>query len=123
MPRLINNVLNLVRDKNGLNTYLLSQTDQIYEALLVADTPKSLTVPLTKGNDANWVAVIQREDGNTIYTAINALAKAPSSTEFTLTGSYGNVPGISVQAGDVISVMTPDADARVTVLLYSGVTQ
>lgn len=96
---------NLVRDINGINTFGLEFSDLNYSMILTASTAQSVTVP---SDYENWVAVFSYTPGSTVWVDDTTTAAIPSGAA-SFTTSQLNPAVRQVKAGDVISLITPDA--------------
>ena len=106
----------LVRDINGYNGFGLDFAWYNKTAQITVGLAASYTVP---SNFQNWIAIFGIEPGASVWVALNATAAVPVGATFADSTSELNPVGRFVQAGDVISCITPDATANVSISLYA----
>lgn len=106
----------LTRDINGYNGFGLPFAEDNRTATLTVGVAASYTVP---SNYENWIAIFGIEPGANVWVAIGATASVPAGNTFAASASQLNPVGRLVSAGDVISCITPDATANVSISLYA----
>ena len=106
---------NVIKDDNGTVGYLLPQSNTLYSALLVADTPQSITAPT---DFPRYGIVIGVSNGVDLYMSVNGTATVPSGS-FALGNTSLNIAQRYVAAGDTISFVTPGDGVVVTVEFYA----
>jgi|SRR6185503_10185011 len=110
--------LNLLRDIQGVPTQAnhLRPFAPVRESVtLSASTAASFTVP---ASHQNWALFISCSPTVSVWVSINSTAAVPAGATFAATTSVKNPPGLLVQAGDVISVISATASTDVGLELY-----
>lgn len=105
----------LTRDINGYNGFGLPFCTDKYTAKL-AGVAVSLTVP---DNYKYWVAVFSIEPGVRVWVANNATAAVPAGATLAASNSELNPTARLVKANDVLSFVTPDTSADISVSFYA----
>ncbi len=115
---------NLTRDINGFNGYGIIFSDQKYKTTLATGVAQSLTVPNSMGMGGNgiyvkpvYLAVFSFTPGANVFVANNATAESPGAS-FSVSTSELNPAARQVEGGDVLSFITPDSAAYITVSFY-----
>jgi len=106
---------NSFRDQAGNAAYAPQFTSDNYNVQLAESIAQSLTVP---SNFNQWVAVFSFDPGLRIFVANNTTATVPGSS-FAQSASQLNPGARVVNAGDVLSFITPDVSAFITVSFYA----
>jgi hypothetical protein len=108
----------ITRDINGYPGAGLPFTTDNVKNELVADTPKSVTVPSI--NDSPLVAVFGIEPGSKIWVALNpsSTIAPPSAGEFVASEAQLNPLVRNVFAGDILQFVTSDTSAEISVSFY-----
>ena len=97
---------NMIRDISGYNGFGIIPTYDIQGSSLAASTAQSFTVP---SNYANWIAIFSYTPGSNMFVRFDGTAATvPSVTSAAIHVSL-NPSARAVSAGQVISVITPDA--------------
>lgn len=107
--------LNFGRDINGFNAYAPSFSNVNFSATLAATTQQSLTVP---SSSKSWVAVFSWSAGTDPWVAVNTNATSPVGSTFANTNSQLNPSSRTVNAGDIINIISK-AGGDVGVSLYA----
>ena len=103
------------RDINGYNGFGLRPSKNIYNATLTSGSVSSFTVPSTY---QRWLAVFSVTGGGDVWVAYNNTAAVPVGNTFAVTTSELNPDARQVAAGDIISAITADTTANISVALY-----
>lgn len=107
--------LNMIRDVAGKNTFGTQFSTNTAKTILAAGVEQHTTVP-TGFSNGKWLAIMQFEPGTKVWVTNNATATVPASTFAGSTGSSVlNPPPKEVSGGDVLSFITDDASAEVSV--------
>lgn len=110
----------LARDINGYPSMgLRFPSDNYTSTLTVGGGATPVTVP---DNYAYWVVRIGFKEGATVWIANNATATVPTDATLKANASVlvtQNNCEFIVEAGDVLSLLTPDATANVSVSFYA----
>lgn len=93
------------RDINGYNGFGILPSTDIYGCSLTANVAQSITVP---SNYQNWIAIFTYTPGSNIFVSFSDTAAVPNGTMGART-SVLNPSARQVKAGDVISIITPNA--------------
>lgn len=114
----------LTRDINGYNGFGVVFSDQKYSTTLSTGVAQSLTIPSGMGMGANgiytkpvYLAVFSFTPGANVFVANNLTAASPGGS-FAASNAELNPAARQVLGGDVLSFITPDTSAYVTVSLY-----
>lgn len=105
----------MTRDINGFNGFGLRVCQDIFSVQLAATTEQHFTVP---ANYENWIAIFSYDPGLRIFVGIGQTAAVPSGTIGAGTCAL-NPTAKQVVKGNIISLITPDTSAFVTVELYA----
>ncbi len=105
----------MTRDINGFNGFGLRVCLDIWSVQLSANTEQHFTVP---SNHKNWIAIFSYDPGLRVFVAVGQTAAVPGGSIGTGTSAL-NPTAKQVVLGDVISLITPDTSAFVTVELYA----
>jgi len=105
----------LTRDINGYNGFGLKFADDKYSTTLASSVAQSLVIP---SNFAKWIAIFSFAPGTEVWVANNAAATIPGGA-FAATNSELNPVGREVAGGDILSFITPNTQAEVSVTLYA----
>lgn len=106
------------RDINGFNAFAPIYSDTVYQTTLSANIEQHFTVPGSKiGQFQNYIAVFSFDPGLRIFFANNVMAVIPGILFAAGPGEL-NPTTRYVKAGDILSFITPDTTAYVTVALY-----
>ena len=108
-------LLDMSSDIRGYNAYAPPFATDNWQTTLAAGVAQTVTVP---SNFANWIAVFSYEPGSDVFVANNVAAVAPTSS-FALVASQFNPAARFVKGGDVLSFITPDTTAYVSVSFYA----
>ena len=109
----------------GVNGYGLPFCDTIFTSTLDAATAATVTVPgnATLGPTVyqidKFLAVFSYQPGTSVFVAVNGTAAVPAGNAFVESNSELNPSCKFVNAADVLSFITPDATAQVSVAIYS----
>jgi hypothetical protein len=119
----------LQKDIAGYNGFGLPFSDQKYTANLAATTDTTLTIPATAPMGAplnqkqRFLAVINVENGVSVWCALNATAAVPAGATFAASTSELIIGGQDyareVQGADVIHFYTANANTDISVSLYA----
>jgi len=116
---------NMTRDINGYNGFGLVFSDTNYKTTLSTGVAQSLTVPNSiplggapTSANLHLIAVFSFEPGTRVWVANGATAVVPTGS-FVATASQLNPAARDVQAGDVLSFITNDTTADVSVAFYA----
>lgn len=113
---MVQSIMNLTRDVAGNNTFGLPFSKFKWDnTLTVGGGAKALTIP---AKSAKWSAIFAIEPGAEVWVANNETATLPAIGEFVTTDSEMNPVSREVKAGDVLSLITGNADAKVGIVLY-----
>ncbi len=111
MPR----KFSMTRDVNGFNGFGVFPSLDIWNTTLAANTEQHFTVPASA---AKWIAVFSFDPGLRIFCAYNLTAAVPGASFVSGTAEL-NPTAWEVKAGDVLSFITPDTSAYMTVKFYA----
>ena len=109
----------------GVNGYGLPFCDTVFTATLDADTASAVTIPgnATLGPTVyqidKYLAVFSYEPGTSVFVAVNGTAELPTDNDFEQSNSELNPSCKFVQAADVLSFITHNTTANVSVAIYS----
>jgi len=107
--------LNIIKDINGTVAYLLPQSNALFTAALTANVAQSVTAP----TDAiAYGMVVGVSNGIDIYISVNGTATIPTGV-FAPSNTAQNIAQRYVNAGDVISFLTPSSGATISVEFYA----
>jgi hypothetical protein len=110
--------LKFAKDSQGANTFAGTPPDLIQDVYLSNGNASSITVP----SDADWYTVsFIYQPGTTCFVdATGATAVAPSSGTFASTTSRLLPSSYLVRAGTVLSVVTVNDNAYVSIGMWQG---
>ncbi len=115
---------NLTRDINGYNGFGVKFSDQKYSTTLATGVTQSLTVPNNMGMGGNgiytkpvYIAIFSFTPGANVFVANNLTAASPGAA-FAASNAELNPAARQVEGGDVLSFITPDTAAYITVSFY-----
>lgn len=114
-------LLQLGRDIQGYPTKAMPVSDTIYAGILEQDTALSVTVP---SSSQICLVEVTVQPGASVWFANNATAVAPSTEGEIAAGTseliccYQTFQRV-VEAADVLSFVTTDTTAKLSVVLYS----
>lgn len=110
-------LLRFGRDVQGMNAYAPDTADDKWFALLFNGIDASVVVP---DNYENWIAVFSYQPGTAVWVDFSgATAVAPTNQTLDPCTVEMNPAARSVKAGDVISMITSNAQAQVGVSFYA----
>lgn len=109
--------LSFGRDMQGYNAYAPQFATDNYSATLANATEEKITVP---SNHSVWIASFSYEPGASVWVALNATAAVPAGGTFASTTSTLNPGTRTVNAGDVLHLITDDTTADVGVTFYAA---
>jgi len=110
----------MTRDINGYNGFGLKPANNIYGVNLAQNVAQTLvTVPSTY---KRWIAIFSVDPGLRVFAAANTTASSYTVTAGTASSELNPIAW-EVNAGDTISVLTPDLACYVGVKLYALSTQ
>jgi hypothetical protein len=107
--------LNLTRDINGFVTYGYPFTEWNYNTVLAQGVNQTVTAP---SENAQWLAIFVYEPGTVVWVADNTAADAPGGS-FAKAYSQLNPSPRLVNGGDVLSFVTENVTARLSVSFYA----
>ncbi len=107
-------MFNMYGDTQGNNAYAPAFTDVNMSTMLSQDTLQNFTIP---SDFSKWIAVFSYSTGANVFIASNVDAEVPGSS-FSQTASQLSPATRLVRSGDVLSFITPDTTAIVSVSLY-----
>jgi len=107
----------ITKDLNGIPTYGLAPSTNMFGGTLTADTVDGVTVPSTDAY--TWLAVFNYQAGTSVWVGVNPSTPitVPSSV-FGATECELNPKARQVNAGDSIEFITSDSTAEVSVIFY-----
>lgn len=108
-------MLNFGRDVQGYNAYAPAFSVDNKSTILSANIEQHFTVP---SDFENWIAVFSFEPGTSVWVANNQTSNVPSAS-FADTFSQLNPAARLVNAGDVLSFISPDTTASIGISLYA----
>lgn len=112
-------VLNFGRDINDFNANSPAFTDICFRTNLAAGVAQALTIPATSDSTyRKWLAKFSYSPVSRVFVGDNIAATVPGGA-FALNNAPLNPDTRTVKPGDVLSFITPDATAFVTVELYA----
>ena len=97
----------MIRDISGYNGFGIIPTYDIQAGVLAANTAQSITVP---SNYPHWIAIFSYTPGSNIWVSFTTTAVVPGGA-FSSSASSLNPSARAVSAGQVISLITSDADS------------
>jgi len=110
-------LLNFGRDVQGYNAYAPSRSKDIWKANLASGAESHFTVP---SNHEVWIAVFSIQPGTDVWVDLSgATAAAPATGTLTSTTAELNPGSRTVYAGDLVSMITDNTSAEVSVALYA----
>jgi hypothetical protein len=110
-------ILRFGRDAQGMNAFAPQSPDDKWFALLFNGTNTSFTVP---SNYENWIAAFSYQPGTAVWVDFSGVAAVvPTLTTLQPCTVELNPSARSVKAGDVINMITSNAQAQVGVALYA----
>lgn len=108
-------IFNMGRDINGYNAFAPLFSVNGAQTNLSQGVAQSTTVP---SNVPQYIAVFSFEPGTSVWVANGSTATTPGGS-FTTVISELNPASRTVKAGDVLSFISLDATAQVSVVYYS----
>lgn len=109
----------------GVNGFGLPFCDTVFTATLVADTLATVTIPgnATLGPTVyqidKFLAVFSYEPGSSVFVAVNGDAELPNGDDFEQSNSELNPSCKLVRAADVLSFVSNNIAAHVSVAIYA----
>jgi|SRR5688572_10159980 len=114
-----NTLLHFGRDDQGYNAFAPPPSNLKYSSTLTVGIDTSITVP---SSAKTWTVVFSLEGGSSIWVDFSgATAAVPAGNTLQATTSELNPASRTVNAGTVVSMITGDATANVSVMLYANI--
>ena len=107
--------LAMTRDINGYNTFGLVPSTKKFNTTLAVGVAQTFTTP---SDSSSYLAIFSMEPGASIWCALNTTAVLPGGS-VAATSSELNPTSWEVQAGDTISVISPNTTAEIGVKFYA----
>lgn len=105
----------MTRDINGYNGFGVPFSDTNYGVKLAGTVAEYLTVP---SDFPKYIAIFQYQPGSSVWVALNN-TPAYSAGAMAATNSQFAPPAREVSAGDIIGLVTSDANATVGISFYA----
>ncbi len=100
-------------DSRGIEAFLLNPSDETFNAVLLADTVASVTIPAQ-----TRFAMFFPEIGKDFYSSLDTtIAALPTGATFVNDGFGFNHNGLNVEGGTTLFFRSPDA-MRLNVVFY-----
>ena len=111
------NVQNLSfgRDAQGYNTYAPSPASVKYSATLAATTATSITIP---SSYQTWIVSFRYYPNDVWIDVTGATAAVPVGATLTSTTSELNPASLTLEAGTVISAITAQTNADISIVMW-----
>lgn len=104
----------MVRDINGANSFLLTNSNTKFSTTLDSGIPQSCTAP----DDFQLYRVIFSFNGAPVWVAINDIAVLPGNAMVSTNSELSPV-GLEIPAGSTISFITSQVAAEIGVKFYA----
>jgi hypothetical protein len=105
----------MTRDQSGAVTFGLIPSTIKYNTTLAAGVAQTFTTP---SDTAKYLAIFSMEPGASVWCALNTTAAVPG-VSVAATSSELNPTSWQVEAGDTISVISPNTTAEIGVKFYA----
>lgn len=111
--------LEFARDVASFNTFAMPFSDTVFRTTLAAGVAQSLTIPSNPDPIyKKWLAIFSIDPGKRIFIGNGVVSSVPGGSFDESAAPLNPTPRI-VKSGDILSFITPDTNAYVTVELYA----